>query len=310
VIQIADILCPIDFSDHSCRALGHAAAIARWYEARLTVLYVYTHWPTVAMIPVLGTEPLPPVELAAADRERLVHHVTRLADQHARQTPRVEIEVRDAADAGREILAHAAATPADLIVMGTHGRSGVEHLLLGSITERVVRKAACPVMVVPHGAQSSPGREGVPFKNIMCPFDFSESALSALTYAMSLAEESDARLTLLHAVEIPTAFYEVPLAVYTDLSGLRAAAQSACERRLRDLVPDEVRTYCSVETLAADGKAAKEIVRVAAERKVDLLAMGAHGHGAVNEMLFGSNTHAVMRAATCPVLVVRAHTAH
>jgi nucleotide-binding universal stress UspA family protein len=85
-----------------------------------------------------------------------------------------------------------------LIVMGTHGTSGFQHLVLGSVTERVLRKAACPVLTVPPRAHAT---SRIPFSRLLCAIDFSESSLVALQFALSLAEESDARLTMLHVLE-------------------------------------------------------------------------------------------------------------
>ena len=107
-------------------------------------------------------------------------------------------------DAAVEILERSSALPSDLIVMGTHGRHGFDRLVLGSVTEKVIRKARCPVMTVPPGTA-----EAVPasplFKRILCAIDFSDASLKALDHAMSLAEEADAHLTLAHVVEVTPA---------------------------------------------------------------------------------------------------------
>jgi nucleotide-binding universal stress UspA family protein len=205
----------------------------------------------------------------------------------------------------REILAQADVQKADLVVIGSHGRSGFERLLLGSITEKVLRKATCPVMVVPRraGDASSPG--AAHFGQIVCPVDFSDSSLTALTYAISLAEEADAHLTVLHVVEIPAGLYEAS-AVF-DVAEFRVAAEAASRKRLNELIPDSVRAYCEVETVVSEGRTSREIVRLAAERKSDLIVMGVHGRGAVDLMVFGSNTHRVIQSASCPVLTMRGH---
>ena len=98
----------------------------------------------------------------------------------------------------RHILARAAALPADLVVMGTHGRSGFERLVLGSVTEKVLRKAPCPVMAVPPPAVTV-GK--LPYGRLLCPVDFSDSSEAALRFACSIAEEADARLTIVHVFD-------------------------------------------------------------------------------------------------------------
>ena len=98
------------------------------------------------------------------------------------------------------ILDHAASLPADLIVIGTHGVSGFQHLVLGSVTEKVLRRATCPVLTVPPPAQAT---STLPFKRLLCAVDFSEPSLEAVRFAGSLAREAGARLVLMHVLEWP-----------------------------------------------------------------------------------------------------------
>ena len=144
-----------------------------------------------------------------------------------------------------EILAKAEAMPADLLVMGTHGRSGFERLVLGSVTERVLRKAACPMLTVPEGVAAAVPVPPVPFTRIVCAVDFSDCSLHALNYAMSLAQEADARLTVVHVIELPP---EVPREAHEtvpagprDLQGYIALVEEDSRARLKDAVPDSVR---------------------------------------------------------------------
>ncbi len=169
-------------------------------------------------------------------------------------------------------LAQADIQKSDLIVIGSHGRSGFERLLLGSITEKVLRKATCPVMVVPPCAGDAAPSGAVHFSRILCPVDFSGSSLTALTYATSLAEEADAHLTALHVVEIPAGLYEASATF--DVAEFRMAAEAASRKRLYELIPDSVRTYCEVETVVSEGRTSREILRLAAEQKSDLIVMG------------------------------------
>ena len=100
----------------------------------------------------------------------------------------------------REILHVAASLPADLIVMGTHGASGFEHLVLGSVTEKVFRKAGCPVMTVPPRAHAT---SVLPFKQLLCAIDFSESSPAGVELAVSLAQDAGAGLTIVHVIQWP-----------------------------------------------------------------------------------------------------------
>ena len=294
-ISIERILCPIDFSDMSQHALAHAAAIARWYEARLTVLYVFVNLPTVDV---------PPLVLEEADRARLCAQMRELASIVPPDVV-VDFEVRQAALAHDAIVAEVDATQPDLLVVGTHGHSGFQRLFLGSVTEKVIRKVKCPTLIVPPRAPDIAPDAPMAFDRILCPIDFSDSSLAALEYAINMAEEADGRLTLFHVTELPLALTQEPFVADVGLSRIREAAANDARGRLQKLIPDEARTYCTVNTAVVDGRAYRKILRQAAEEKTDLIVMGVHGRGALDLLLFGSTTHHVIRASSCPVLIVR-----
>jgi nucleotide-binding universal stress UspA family protein len=195
--------------------------------------------------------------------------------------------------------------------MGTHGRSGFDRLVLGSVTEKVLRKAECPVLTVPAHAPETVPATPVMFKRVLCSIDFSDSSMHALNYAMSLAQEADARLTVLHVmmydleVEAPEMYETVLADRRLTVADYRSRCEEYCRQRLQTAVPEAVRAYCAVETLLATGKPYREILRVAAEQQADLIVMGVHGRGAANLMAFGSTTQHVVRQATCPVLTLR-----
>ena len=293
--RITHVLCPVDFSDTSQHALDHAGGIAGWYDARLTVLYVFANLPTMD---------LPPQVLEDAERARLMTLLKEMARRVPATVP-TDFRIQEAESVHDELLAQVAATHTDLLVLGTHGRSGFQHLFLGSVTEKVIRKAPCPTLVVPPRAADVSPNAPVQFKQILCAVDFSASSLSALAYALTLAEEDDAHLTLFHAIEMPPELRENPLAPDFDVDRIHAAAEAGARRRLHDLVPEAARTYCTVEAAVVEGRAYRRVLQRAAEQKADLIVMGVHGRGAIDLLLFGSTTHHVLRAAACPVLVVR-----
>jgi nucleotide-binding universal stress UspA family protein len=204
-------------------------------------------------------------------------------------------------DAASEILDRAAAMPSDLIVMGTHGRSGFERLVLGSVTEKVIRKATCPVLTVPR-----PMEDVAPaaVTRILCAIDFSDASLRALEYALSLMQDTGAHLTLVHVVEVSPApgvgadLEERALGAYV------AAAAHARAERLQRMIPENLTPHRCVETVVAIGSAHREILRIAAERASNVIVLGAHGFG-VTHLLFGSAAHHIVRQAHCPVLTVR-----
>jgi nucleotide-binding universal stress UspA family protein len=304
--QIQRILCPIDFSDHSRRALDHGLAIAHWYGSTITLLHVAAITPVAAYAP--GDLILPSVILTPEDRDELLAAMKRFGDTEGGSSVPIHAELAEG-PAASEILATADRMHSDLIVLGTHGRSGFERLALGSVTEKVLRKATCPVLSVPPKVPDVVPAPPVLFKRILCATDFSDCSTQALNYAMSLAQEASARLTVLHVIELPP---EVPPDAHETMpAGPRtlrdyiAAAEEDRRERLRLAVPDAVRTYCTVETVLATGKPYKEILRVAGEQSSDLIVIGIHGRGAANLLFFGSTAQHVVRQATCPVLTLR-----
>jgi nucleotide-binding universal stress UspA family protein len=198
-------------------------------------------------------------------------------------------------------VAEVEATRADMLVLGTHGRSGFQRLFLGSVAEKVIRSAPCPTLIVPPRAWDAPAH----FHRILCPIDFSDSSLSALEFAINLSEEADAKLTLLHVVEMPPALSQEPFFLNGELVRAREAAAGVARQQLNSLIHDNTRADCMVDTAVVEGRAYQQILRQAAEGKADLITMGVHGRGALDLLLFGSTTHHVIRASTCPVLIVR-----
>ena len=294
MINFSRILCPVDLSEFSRRAVDHAAAIAHWYDASLTVLFVYANMPVMDV---------PPLVLPDVERERIVDALRDATRQVPSGVP-VDLQVREAYEVHREILAEADRLRADLLVLGSHGRSGMGRLLLGSVTEKVMREARCPTLVVPRGAAGASPAGPVRFRRILCPVDFSEGSIDALRYATSLAEEADAELTAIHVIEVPPELAARSAAEPVDVDRIRAEAEAERLRELRALIPSDARTFCTVHTAVREGAAYREILRVAGETDADLIVMGVQGRGAVDLMVFGSNTARVTRAATCPVLIV------
>jgi nucleotide-binding universal stress UspA family protein len=300
VVEISRILCPIDFSEPSRRALEHAVAFARWYEAKVVALHVFTS----QLLPVAGAEfggystALPP----AVKAEDVIEEAKRFC-QPLSAGIASEIVVRQGNPVS-EILQQAEQMSADLLVIGTHGRSGFERLFLGSVTEKVLRKAPCPVLTVPPSTERALGQP-VLFKTILCPLDFSPSSTRALKYALSLAKEADARLTLLHVIESSLESAHVGDLAHFTVGEYGRHVQNDAFTRLRAAIPAEARVWSTPEEFVTMGKAYREILRVATETDAELIVMGVQGRGTVDLMLFGSTTNEVIRRACCPVLTLR-----
>jgi nucleotide-binding universal stress UspA family protein len=297
--EFTRILCPIDFSVASEHAAAHAVALARWFGSSITAVHVDN--PIFLPIPGLTSAGYrgEPREDEAAIRE-LAQRVSEVFPALAGDVP-VDVRVETGPPQAR-IVDAAVALPADLVVMGTHGASGLEYLVLGSVTEHVLRTAPCPVLTVPPRARAT---SALPFTRLLVPVDFSDWSLRAVETAWRLARESDATVTLVHAIE------------WTVDDELRAFGRAASEadrdraadearRRLEALVPAGVREWCTPETRVVRGRAFRAILQTADEVKADLIVMGVHGRSPMSLAMFGSTTNQIVRRATCPVLTVRA----
>lgn len=303
-VDITRILCPIDFSASSTHAVDQAVAIAGWYKARITALHVCSPM----LLSVAG------LEMSAGGEATGDPETARLRSEIAAHCAAVTAAgigldiLIDIGQPARHILERASSLPADLIVMGTHGTSGFAHLVLGSVAEKVLRKAACPVLTVPPRAQTT---SRLPFERLLCAVDFSPASLTALQYAFSVAQESNAGLTILHVLEWP--WQEPPPPPIGDLPPAQAFALAEyrryCEQsvmaRLKSLVPDTFSASRPLATRISHGKPYGEILRIAAEDKTDLIVIGVHGRNPLDLGLFGSTTNQVVRRATCPVLTLR-----
>jgi nucleotide-binding universal stress UspA family protein len=298
MFEIRRILCPVDLSDASRHALDHASALAGRYSASLTVLHVYQPIympvPAPAIAGVSSTNIFNP-----ADEERLRQQVQAfVTDQKPGNVP-YDIVIESGPPAVR-IVEQAAKLQASIVVIGTHGVSGFEHLMVGSVTEKVLRKAPCPVLTVPPRAEAT---SKLPVKRLLCPVDFSDASISAARWAMRLAKQLDGRVTLVHVLEGPEEDEPV-ISRSFNVPEYRRLRQVDAESRLAALVPEDLREWCA-PVQVAHGKPYREVLRLADAEGVDLIVMGVHGRNPIDLALFGSTTNHVVRRARCPVLTLR-----
>jgi nucleotide-binding universal stress UspA family protein len=297
--SIRRILCPVDFSEFSRHALTHAVGIAKCYHARVSALHVHRlTTPAFAAAPVAMPMAFEPIVLTEAERKQLEAALDAFVAPGRATAVSIETVVVEDPDVAGAIVSQTEALGVDLIAMGTRGRSGFQRFMLGSVTEKVLRKASCPVLTVPpHVSSERPVLER-PF--ILCPVDFSKASARALQYAASLARDTDGQLTILHVIELPADDLEHP-----DLESYRAVRFEDATLSLAGTIAGLSET-CKVRPLVLAGQPYKEILRVASEQQADLLVMGVQGRGAIDLALFGSTTHHVVRQGECPVLTLNA----
>jgi len=294
------ILCPVDFSDASRHAVDHALALARWYGGTITAAHVIP--PMMSLQPSAGLPLYPPIVFTPQDLEQFRSETTKFVEAEGGSTQVNAVVVEGSI--ATEIVQLAESLPADIVVMGTHGRSGFERLLLGSVTERVLRKAPCPVLTVPPRAIDAVPLGPVLFTRILCAIDFSPSSLKALDYAVSLSAAAGARLSVVHVLElIPTV--EPVFIGGPGLEEFHQVMRDAGRKRLHEMVSTHGKGDGTITEVVGEGKAYREILRVAAEERSDLIVIGAHG-GVAGVGAFGSTTNHIVRQATCPVLSLKA----
>lgn len=299
MLQLDRVLYPTDFSESSRQALPYAAALANRHGAELHVLHVLV---LHASDPASLDQYFPLAEEVIEDWASRAEEALE-SETAERVEPDIDIhqELRRGISASPAILEYADEHDVDLVVMGTHGRRGVRHLMLGSVAEEVMRLAPCPVLAV---RQQEDEVRHESFRSILVPVDFSEDADFALDHAVELAATYEAHVHLLYAVEqvtYPDFYYPVSS---TREKMVRQIRETASERLSERMGVLEDRGL-DVEFTVVVGRPAEEIVRVANERASDLVVMGSHGRTGFRRMILGSVAEGVVRRAMCPVLVVK-----
>jgi nucleotide-binding universal stress UspA family protein len=287
-INVKNVLFLTDFSAAAGAAIPYAAAIVKRFGAKLFALHVQTP----AVNPM--TEPATWAALEkAAEAETKKQRETLLLSFPGMQ-PDVIIEEGSLWATLKSVVEK---NKIDLIVLGTRGRSGVGKFFLGSAAEEIFRQAPCAVLTVGPASHAGPPRGGE-FTEILCATDFSAESVGAASYALSLAQEFQAHLTLVHVIGDAKAGELVhPEELVTSST-----------RLLRNLVPPEAELWCEPRFVVEKGPAAEKILEVANQRKSDLIVLGVHrpsGFPGAATHLPMAIAHKIVSNAPCPVLTVR-----
>ena len=287
MITITRILCPVDFFPASDAAFNYAVGLAANYDARIHLLHVISPlFPTAYEYAINTGEIMNSLEKNAAEEMNVL--VKRAKD--AGVCADTEIRIGDVYE---EIKYALEAEKPELLVMGTHGRRGVERWFMGSTTEKLLRHSPVPMVTI--RATGEKVVDAHRFRRILVTTDFSDGTSDALAYAFSVAQENDSRITLLHVVHD----------VAADVSGkYRESLLKGVEKELSDLVLPEARNWCEVDTRVETGVPYRIILRALQDENIDLLVMNIHGKGMIDRALLGSTAERVVRAASCPVMLI------
>jgi nucleotide-binding universal stress UspA family protein len=297
MLKIHKILFPTDFSACAEAAFSHAVHLAAEYGAELHVLNINP-----------AENPQPNDPMGFLDLEADAQNPLLLTDEQTMHTKKAGDDVlvihaqQQGSAPGKGILDYERQHDIDLIVMGTHGRRGLDRLMLGSTAEEVVRLAAAPVLTVRSAEADSP-KPAV--RRILVPVDFSEFSPLAVTYTKELALAYGACLNVLHVLDETTGTLTfVPEAK----SGFVTASDELARRAqhaLSDLIDQTREAGIKAETFLIPGFAASEIVRFAAAHNADLIVIASHGRTGLSRWLLGSVAEKVVRTAPCPTFTIK-----
>lgn len=298
------ILVPTDFSPPSLKALEYARALATQFRATLHLIHVFdvqfepptrlAHFATDAQIERGLRRRLHSVAAEVAPAIRKAHAHVRIGKPF------------------QEVAKAAARLNADLIVIATHGYTGLKHALLGSTAERIVRHAPCPVLVVrenerefvaPRRTATKADGARLRLAHIVVPTDFSENSRDALAYAIALAKRFGAKLTLLNAI-YPQYYATNADYLPFDYAELIGDTRTWAKTEMDELIRTTSFQGVSFNTRIDDGHPVQNIVDFAAKGGADLIVTSTHGRTGLKHVLIGSTAEQVVRHAKCPVLVV------
>jgi nucleotide-binding universal stress UspA family protein len=299
MLTVNRILFPTDFSPGSERALDTALALAQEFGAQLHMLHA---------VVLHADDPNDPAH-HFPDAEEIRNRLERTADQRmesgiaARSIGSLDVQQshRRGLSVAPTILEHALEVDPDLIVMSTHGRRGFENVLLGSVTEEIVRFASCPVLTVRSGEEAPAFPSAAP---ILVPVDFSEHSRQALTLAREFAATFGAGIHALHVFERP-----IHPEIYLGGMPLDSPDFRTVEGSLREALATFVEETQGPEVPTSlhvvEGRAVPTILDFVVENEVGLVVIATHGLTGLAHVLLGSVSEKVVRRATCPVLSVK-----
>jgi len=291
------ILCATDFSDFSNHAIPYGIALAREFKARLFLCHVID----LSSAAIYGEAVLALEEQQKRMTKHAQDEMTRLMSKESIDwEPLITV-----GNAAHEIARLAADKKIDIAIAASHGRAGLKRIILGSVTERLMRTLPCPLLVVrsPDRGFVTPADQAITLKRVLVGCDFSPNSSLALQYGLSLAQEFQADLHLVHVMQPSHDDYlkkpgEAKQDLHRDLG-------AEIKSRLADIVPEEAQTWCKPVTVLLAGQPHEEITKYAMVNDIDLIVLGVRGYGLVESLFVGSTTDRVMRRASCPVLSVQ-----
>jgi nucleotide-binding universal stress UspA family protein len=299
-VTLRRILCATDLSEASQQAVAHGISLAREFQAHLLVCHCID-LPTPS---IYGEAYLAPEEQLERNRVYAEKRLAALMEDRSVAWESMVV-VGHAAD---EIARLAGEQGVDLAVTATRGHRGLKRMLLGSVTERLMRMLPCPLLIIPaaEGGAIEDEPRSLRFRKIMVGCDFSPDADLAVQHGLSMAQEFQAELHLVHVIETPL-YTETLRPVFAHRPPSTVVIREFLQSKLEEGVPEEARHWCRPIIRLEEGQPYAQLLAYAEAQAIDLIVLGVRGHGLIGTMLVGSTTDRVIRRAGCPVLSVCPH---
>jgi nucleotide-binding universal stress UspA family protein len=282
------ILCPVDFSEYSSLALRYAFALAQENEAPLVICHCIPDLSqTISYLPGNYYETV---------HEALVSNAKERLDAFVSEPETVQtIKIIDQGNPAEMILQTARRTACDVIVMGTHGLSGHERFFTGSVTNKILHKAALPVLTVCHPTHhfiTNDGGRPVQMKKILCALDYDSNSRHVASLALRIGRMYQSEILIFHTV--PT--------VHPDEW---QAQVEWVKQRLTEYIDPSDEDLCTARFLVRGGYPAEEILKIVSAEEIDLVVLGHHSRKTDEDLFLGSVAKRVVTDSSCPVLVAR-----
>ncbi|MCG8614629.1 MAG: universal stress protein [Desulfobacterales bacterium] len=315
------IMCAIDFSGFAQLTMAYGKAMAREFEAKLSLCHIVQDTVMLSSHAHAGFATDEVTAQRILDAKEAIELLAEEADVSAAPL----VSMGHPAD---EITRMAKKHEVDLVIAATHGGSGIKRFLVGSVTDRLVKTLTCPLLVLHSPPEAETKADYLPLKRLLVGCDFSEGSGLAFEYGLSLAQEFEAELHLVHVlkphkhVALGTSDYiklqegDYPGWNRTDFIHLQENAAgeeyerrqrllNRLERQLSNMVPEESRHWCTPVTSLRQGEPYLELLDYAETHQIDMVILGVHGHSILEQFLVGSTTDRVISRASCPVMAVR-----
>ena len=298
-VQLKKIICTTDFSELSYYSVYYGIALAREFKAKLYLCHVID-----LSSSVIYGETTFALEIQNDNLEDYAFSKMKTLMQDK------DIEWEPIVTSGRaadEIARIAQEKNIDMVIIATRGRSGLKRLVLGSVTEHLMRLSPCPLLAVRASESDIKPSfdEDIKFNRILVGCDFSRDSILAYEHALSLAQEFQSEIHLAHVIA-PPIYKDLPKSINETREKLRQDLRVELKERLKGMVPVEAHNWCTPKTVLLAGQPHEELSKYALVQDMDLVVLGVRGHSLVESLFVGSTTDRVVRQTPCPILSIRA----